>query len=165
MSSAHWHLVLTHLPIVGVPAGLALLVWGMWKKSQELRCAALVAFILCGVLAFCAKQTGEGAEEQIEKLPGFSESIAHEHEEMADKAFLLTAVLAVASLAVLVAGRGRTLPQATYPVVLVLALGSAGLLAYTGALGGEIRHSEIRGEFFSPGQSAANSASAGEEKD
>jgi len=165
MSSAHWHLVLTHLPIVGVPAGLALLVWGMWKKSEDLRCAALVAFVLCGALTFFAKQTGDGAEDQIEKVPGFSKSIVHQHEDMADKAFLLTAVLAVASLGVLVAGRGRTLPTATYPVVLILALGSAGLLVYTGALGGEIRHTEIRGESFSPGQAAANPAAETDDKD
>lgn len=155
MSSAHWHLILTHLPIVGVPVGLLLLVWGMWKKSEDLRCAALVAFVLCGALAFFAKQTGDGAEDQIEKVPGFSKSIVHQHEEMADKAFLLTAILAVTSLGVLVAGRGRTLPRPTYPVVLLLALGSSGLLVYTGALGGEIRHTEIRGEFFSAGLPAA----------
>ena len=165
MSSAHWHLILTHLPIIGVPAGLALLVWGMWKKSDDLRCAALVAFILCGVLAFCAKQTGEGAEEQIDKVPGFSKSIVHEHEEMADKAFLVTAVLAVASLGALVAGRRRALPKATYPVVLTLAVASAGLLIYTGALGGEIRHTEIRGEGFSSGQAATNPAAESEDKD
>jgi len=165
MSSAHWHLVLTHLPIVGVPAGLALLVWGMWKKSEDLRCAALVAFILCGALAFFAKQTGDGAEDQIEKVPGFSKSIVHEHEEMADKAFLLTAVLAVASLGVLVAGRRRTLPAPTYPVILMLALGSSGLLVYTGALGGQIRHTEIRGESFCPGQPAASPLAETDDKD
>lgn len=146
MTTAHWHLILTHLPIVGVPTGLALLLWGMLKKSEDLKSAALVAFLVCGLLAFFAKQTGEGAEEQIEKLPGFSKSIVHQHEEMGDKAFLVSAVLAVASLGALLARRRRALPAPTYPLVLALALASSGLLIYTGALGGEIRHTEIRGE-------------------
>lgn len=165
MSSAHWHLVLTHVPILGVPAGLALLAWGYWKKSPDLRSAALVAFILCGLLAFFAKQTGDGAEDQIEQMAGFSKSLVHQHEEMADKAFLLTAGLALASLGVLLAGQRRTLPRATYPALLVLGLASAGLLAYTGALGGEIRHTEIRGEFFAPAQPAANLATEIEDRD
>lgn len=146
MTTAHWHLVLTHLPIVGVPAGLALLIWGMVKRSDDLKTAALLAFLFCGALAFFAKQTGEGAEEQIEDLPGFSKTIVHQHEDMADKAFLLSALLALTSLGALVAKRKIALPLPTYPIILALALASSLLLVYTGALGGQIRHTEIRGE-------------------
>lgn len=145
MTTAHWHLVLTHLPIVGVPAGLALLVWGMVRRSQDLKTAALLAFLFCGALAFFAQQTGEGAEEQIEDLPGFSKTIVHRHEEMADKACLLSALLALTSLGALVARQKVALPQPTYPLILTLAVASSLLLVYTGALGGEIRHTEIRG--------------------
>lgn len=152
MSDAHWHLILTHIPILGVPAGLALLVWGLLKKSADLRTAALVAFILCAVFAFLAKQTGEGAEEQIEHFPGFSKTLVHEHEEMAEKASLLTGILGVTSFVLLIAHqRGRELPKATYPVVVALALTCSGVLAYTGALGGPISHSEIRGDALTPG--------------
>ena len=146
MTTAHWHLILTHLPIVGVPAGLALLLWGMLKKSEDLKNAALVAFLLCGLLAFFAKQTGEGAEEQIENLPGFSKNIVHQHEEMADKAFLLSAALAITALGTLVVKRRGAVPAPVYPVVLALALATSALMVYTGELGGEIRHTEIRGE-------------------
>lgn len=62
MSIAHWHLVLTHIPILGVPAALALLLWGLFKKSSDLRNVALFVFILCGIFSLLAKQTGEGAE-------------------------------------------------------------------------------------------------------
>ena len=47
--------------------------------------------------------------------------------------------------------RGRELPKATYPVVVALALTCSGVLAYTGALGGPISHSEIRGDALTPG--------------
>ena len=166
MSSAHWHLVLVHIPIVGVPFGLALLMWGLWRRSQDVRSAALVVFILCGLVAFQAKQTGDGAEEQLEKLPDFSKTLVHQHEEMADKAFLLTGALALASLAAMVATRGgREMPRFASPLLLALALSSSAALAYTGSLGGEIRHTEIRGDSLSPAVPTTGSERAREDSD
>lgn len=169
MSQAHWHLVLTHIPILGIPGGLLLLLWGLWRRSQDLKEVALVVFLVCGLMTWPAKETGEGAEEQIEKLPEFSKSLVHEHEEMAEKATLLSQILAASSLLALVASRRGNLPKPAVGVILALAAGSSGLLFYTGALGGPIRHSEIRGESSvpqsSPGQNSNPSESAREEHD
>ena len=60
MTTAHWHLILTHLPIVAIPFATTLLLVGMAKDSRDLRNAALIAFVLCGLLTFFARQTGDG---------------------------------------------------------------------------------------------------------
>lgn len=146
MTTAHWHLILTHLPIVAVPFAALLLLAGVGRKSRDLRNAALVAFVICGLFTFFAKQTGDGAEGQIEELPGFVKSLVQQHEDIADKTFVLTSLLSIVSLGVLVAQSGRTLPGASYPAILVLAVGASASLIYTGALGGKIRHTEIRSE-------------------
>lgn len=146
MTTAHWHLILTHLPIVSIPFAATLLLVGVARNSRDLRNAALVAFVVCGLLTILAKQTGDGAEDQVRNVPGFVKSIVHQHENMADKAVLLTSLLAIVSLGTLVAQRGRTLPGASYPAILVLAVSASAVLIYTGALGGQIRHTEIRSD-------------------
>jgi hypothetical protein len=152
MSTAHWHLILTHIPILGVPAALALLMWGLYKKSCDLRNVALFVFVLCGVFSFAAEQTGEGAEDQIKKNLEFSKSITHQHEEMGEKAAIVTGLLGLAALGTFgLSLRRKPLPAATFPVLIALALGSSGTLLYTGALGGPVRHSEIRADSLTPG--------------
>lgn len=169
MSQAHLHLILTHIPILGIPAALLLLLWGLWKRSQDLKEVALVVFLVCGLLTWPAKETGEKAEDQIERIPEFSKSLVHEHEEMAEKATLLSQILAVSSLLALVASRRGQLPKPATAIIVVLAAGSSALLFYTGALGGPIRHSEIRGESSVPmpasGPNTERSEPAREEHD
>lgn len=46
MSATHLHLVLNHVPILGIPFGIALLLMGVLRHSEELKRAALVTFSL-----------------------------------------------------------------------------------------------------------------------
>lgn len=144
MTTAHWHLILTHLPIVAIPFAAVLMLAGIRKNSHDLRKAALIAFVFCGAATFFAKQTGDGAEDQVENLPGFSRSIVQQHESMADRAFVLTSLLAVVALVALGVQRRRALPVASDLAILGLAIAASAVLIYTGALGGQIRHTEIR---------------------
>lgn len=151
MSIAHWHLVLVHLPILGVPLGLLLLSLGLLRRNEDLRRLACVGFMICAMAAWLAQQTGEGAEEQIEHRPAFSESAVHQHEEMAEKSTTITIILALVATGVLIQSlRGKTLPPAVTPLILTLAVVSSGMLFYTGALGGQVGHPEIRGDSLSP---------------
>lgn len=143
MNGAHLHLILTHLPIVGVPLAVLLLIWGRLRQSQDNQRAALFAFVLLAGLTVVAKLTGEGAEDVLKALPDYPRSWVHSHEDMADKAtiaMVLTGLLALVSLV------KKQTSGALLAAVLLLGLSSSALLIYTGALGGQVRHTEIRGD-------------------
>lgn len=144
MSATHLHLVLNHIPILGVPFGIALLVAGVLRHSEELKKAALVTFALAALMVAPVFLTGEPAEESVEHLVGVSESLIERHEELAELSLGLTSCLGVLSLITLVVWRKKEIPGGVQAAVLALSLFSTATLAVTGAAGGQIRHSEIR---------------------
>ncbi len=141
---------MVHVPIVVTPTALLLLAWGAVRQSRELQSAALAMFLLCAVANVVSKQSGERAEDQLEHRVDVSfgnEALQHEHEEMAEKATAVGLLLGALSLWGMLRSRPSTALLASQ---LALGLVATGLLAYTGYLGGQIRHSEIRD---SPGPS------------
>ncbi len=145
MNATHLHLLLNHLPVLGTAFGLGLLLFGLWRTSNELKKTALGVFVLVALAAVPVYLTGEPAEEGVESLPGVSKSMMDSHEEAAGVAFVAVLVLGVASLGALVGFRpGKSLPAWCGNSVLVAALIVGGLMAYVANLGGQIRHSEIR---------------------
>lgn len=120
-----------------------LLLAAAWRNSPELKVAALCFFLVAGAAGWLSKESGERAEEALERFrlsEVAPESLQHAHEEMAEKATALGLFLSLLSLAGAVRPRSRAL-LASQIVVAALATGA---LAYTGYLGGQIRHSEIR---------------------
>lgn len=146
MSATHLHLVMNHLPILGVPFGIALLSAGVLRHSRELKQAALATFALAALFAVPVYLSGEPAEEAVEHRPGVSKSLLERHEDLALVSLISVSLLGIVSLGALVGFRGREAPGAVLAVILVLSLASAGSLALTGAAGGGIRHDEIRQE-------------------
>lgn len=145
MDQTHIHLVITHLPIFGSLLGALVLIHGIWTKSVQTKIAAFNLFILSAIGAGIAYFTGEGAEEAVENIQGISENIIDQHEDFAMFALISLIVLGVSSLlALLVANKNNTLTRITTIATLCISLVSFGLVARTGYLGGQIRHSEIR---------------------
>ena len=145
MTDVHLHLLINHLPILGSLFALVLGLYGAARRQPSVVRAAFLTLIVSGVGSFAATRTGAGAEDAVEALPGVSEAILHEHEEAADVANSAAIALALLALGVLV-WRRREPEIGTGPTVAVL-LGAVvvfGLMARTGNLGGQIRHTEIR---------------------
>ena len=93
MDTGHLHLMLNHLPVLGVPALLALLVWGLAGNIPTVARGALwLTLALAGVTA-AVYLTGEAAEELVEGLPTFEERLVERHELVA----LWTTVMVVAT--------------------------------------------------------------------
>ena len=112
---------------------------------------ALVILVIVGIAAGAAKFSGEPAEDGVRGMPGVTRAAVHEHEEITENAFLAAAALGLLSAAAMVRWRRAPIPQG--PVLTSLA-GTAvvsALMAYTGLLGGQIRHTEVR-----PGATAAD---------
>lgn len=145
MNPVHAHLLLNHVPLVGIAFGCLLLVFGHLHKSEEIVKAGLALFAVCALIALPVYFSGEGAEEIVERLPEVSESLIGNHEEAALPALIVTEILGTIAVGGLLLFRvPKILPKAYIVFSLVLALVSLRLLARAANLGGQIRHSEIR---------------------
>lgn len=145
ISFVHVHLILNHIPIVGLGIALLLLLLAeVWRDSGLAR-AGWIVLAVAAALAIPAYLTGEPAEEAIEHLPGVVEDLIETHEERALIALIITilgGILGLASLWTAYA-RGRT-PRLLALATLLVVLVGAGTMAWTGNAGGKIRHPEIR---------------------
>jgi hypothetical protein len=143
LSDAHWHLILSHLPVLGVPFGAALLAIGVWRRNLTLQRAGLVTLVLAGVASGLAYLTGESAEHAIENMAGRPESLIEPHEEAALAGLIATGLLAcLAAAALWLMRRGRFGPSWGW-VTMTLAIGVSLTLAWVAMLGGRISHPEI----------------------
>ena len=144
MSQAHIHLIITHLPIFGSLLGTFVLIFGLWTNSIQTKIASFLLFIISAIGAGIAYLTGEGAEEAVEHIQGVSENIIEQHEDAAMFALVSLIVLGVSSLlATIVANKNNILTKTTSLATLLIAIISFALVARTGYLGGQIRHTEI----------------------
>lgn len=146
MNPAHLHIILNHIPVIGIPFGTALLIWGFLRKSDEVKRAGLLVFVAIALVTIPTFLSGKAAEDMVEHLPGVSENLIEKHEDAATIALIATSVLGgLALLRLLIPARFAAVGGPMSFLVFVFSLGVAGWLAKTGHLGGQIRHSEIRG--------------------
>lgn len=144
MNQTHIHLLITHLPIFGSILGGLVLAHGLWTRSNQTNIAAYYLFILSSIGAGIAYLTGEGAEESVEDIPGVIEAAIKQHEEFALFALIALIVLGVASiLGLYLTLRKSTYSRTTALIILLISIISFGLVARTGYLGGQIRHTEL----------------------
>jgi uncharacterized membrane protein len=144
MDQTHIHLLITHLPIFGSILGGLVLAHGIWTKSDQTKIAAYNLFIISSIGALVAYQTGEGAEETVENLPGVLESSIEQHAAFAQFALISLIILGLSSIIGLIMSINKSpLSKLTSIIILIISLTSFGLVARTGYLGGQIRHTEL----------------------
>lgn len=143
-TGAHLHLLVNHAPIFLSIFGLALLTLSYLAAPDVMRRTAFVVLILGGAAGILADKTGEPAEDAIRGYPGVQRKIIHDHEEMAEKAYLFAAALGVVSLVAIVRWRKRPVPGGVNAAMILASAFVGGAMIYTGLLGGRIRHTEIR---------------------
>jgi len=144
MDQAHLHLLITHLPIFGSISGAFVLGYGLWSKSDQTKIAAYFLFVISAIGAGIAYLTGEGAEEAVENIQGVTKTIIERHQDFALYALVGLIVLGITSLFALFTTYKKTPLSKTISIVtLFISLISFALVARTGWLGGQIRHSEI----------------------
>lgn len=165
MNDAHLHLVFNHFPIIVPIVGLLIMIVGFFIDSDVVKRTALGVFVLGALMTFPVMYTGDGAEEIAEKLPGVTDQLIHEHEEMAETLAIINYILGIVSLLGFWAF-WKQKAFANYIAIAVLVLGLAGLYfgKMTGTSGGEIRHTEIRAGYDgSQGEAPEGKASEGED--
>jgi hypothetical protein len=143
MNYAHIHLILNHMPVLGIGFGIVLMIYGFIRKSDEVKRVSLGVFVLAALITIPVYLTGEPAEEVVENLAGVSEAFIDPHQDWGFQSLILmeiTGALALLNLIFFGHSFGKKF-------LLVTSLGSiiaAGSIFWTANLGGKIRHTEIR---------------------
>ena len=164
MNAPQVHLMLNHVPVIGVLfAALALGVGLVWRNVAILR-LGLAILVLVALAAVPVYFSGEPTEEHVEHLAGVSESTIEAHEDMAKAAMISMAVLGLAALVALLRYRRQSVPPRLAGLLLVAVLALSGALAWTAHLGGRIRHPELSGAATNA-SGAAPSERAAEDRD
>jgi uncharacterized membrane protein len=157
MNQTHIHLLITHLPIFGSILGGLVLAHGLWTKSNQTKIAAYNLFIISAIGAGIAYLTGEAAEVTVESIQGIAKNMIEEHEDFAVFALVSLIILGVSSIGGLfLTLRKSALTRTAAIVILFISLISFGLVARTGYLGGQIRHTEIANGANVPTENSEN---------
>jgi len=145
MSAAHLHLILNHIPLLGLIFGAVLLAYGLWRGAEDVQKASLGLLAVAGLSAIAVYLTGEPAEEVVEGLAGVSHDAIEAHEEWGWYALVAGIATGVLALGTLLFGWVQErLGRGAVVLTLVVALLSSGLIGYTANLGGKISHPELR---------------------
>ncbi|WP_396183938.1 hypothetical protein [Flavobacterium sp.] len=157
MNDAHLHLVVNHFPIIGTIFGLGILIAGLIFKNQTLKNTAFVLFIIAAAFGFASMNTGEGAEEIAEKLPGVTDQLIETHEELAETFSLFLYATGLMSLiSLFLAYKKSAIAKFTTLATVGVAIVAVFFAQQTGTSGGEIRHTEIRANATTPSEGAIN---------
>lgn len=150
----HLHLLLNHFPTIGFIIGLALYVAALVVKSNHLKVSSLVVLIGISVIAVPTYITGNAAGEVLcmaANLPGAcpdgvtSRSLIDQHEGAAlQSLFFMILTGGLAWLGLWQWRRFGEMESWTRWLVLVMGGVALALVSRAAALGGEIRHPEIR---------------------
>ena len=146
MDLVHLHLMLNHVPVIGVVLGFLVLLTGVIARSRAVSGVGLALLILSALVAVPVYLTGEPAEELVEKMPGVTESVIGLHESSATISLALVIACGIFAAGALLASRFRASRVNGYLVVatLLLTLITGTSTLRTANLGGQIRHTEIR---------------------
>lgn len=151
LNAAHIHLLLNHLPIIGTLVGLLLLAGAFFRRSDELKRVSFIAFVITALITIPVYLTGEPAANIVEKLPDVTEALVDTHKDAATTSFVAVGILGVVALWGLWRYRRADLiPQRFVILLLAMSVVVTGLMMWTGFLGGQVRHTEVRVALVAP---------------
>lgn len=140
------HVLLNHLPIIGLPLGAFALFLALCLRSRPAQVTALAVLALAALAAWPVAATGESAYGSIRDLSDEAgANWLEEHMARADRAnfvFYVVAVVAIAGIAL-----PAKWPRAATPFAVAafaLALAGSGVATFIAYPGGKIRHPEFR---------------------
>lgn len=144
MNGAHFHLLISHAPVIGAVVATVLLALAAWRGTAESRWNAYVAVIVVGVAATAVYFSGGGAEHVVDQLPGVDKELIEKHQDLATIALIGAIVLALGGIVAFVRPVLGRQTRFVY-VALAASLALDVLFGVVASAGGIIRHSEIIG--------------------
>jgi uncharacterized membrane protein len=144
MNATHFHLIITHLPIYGAIIGAAVLGFGLLTRSRDTCNAAYMVLLISAIGGVMAYLTGEPAEETVENIAGISKNMIEEHEESANLTLILVIITGLSScIGLFLSLRSSKFIRSLATAILIISIVCFAATAYTGYLGGKIRHTEL----------------------
>jgi uncharacterized membrane protein len=138
---ANLHLLSNHLPILGSLFGILLLIVALVKPNLNTTFSAYLILLVSGIGGIVAYFSGEAAEERVEHIKGISHKVIHIHEEMAENTLFFIFLLTATAVIGLWAERAQWKSKKKIELfALVIGIVAFILFAFTGYLGGHIRH-------------------------
>ncbi len=144
MNLAHLHLILNHIPVVGIPLAIVFLIYGMYSKNLSSQRFSLFILIGLTVMMVPVYLTGAPAEKFVEHLPGVAESFIEAHEDAALYSLILSLMTGMLALLGLWFQKNLKRSRQINFCILCCGIFTAASLLYTANLGGKIRHTELR---------------------
>jgi uncharacterized membrane protein len=142
---AHLHLLLNHVPTVGMAAAIGILLLALVRRDDHLKWVSFELLFVIALLTLPAYLSGVAAQQAIQSRPDVSEARIVTHHDAALWGFLLMQLTALAAWIGLWQFRRRSRPQGAVTVaVLVLSVFTVSAMGLAANIGGEIRHPEIR---------------------
>lgn len=140
------HVVLNHIPTIGLLTGLAVLLIALFQRSRATATAAYSVILVTALSVYPVSELGEKAENGIQSvLDEDGGTWLHEHEERAEKTaflFYLTAAFALAGIVLPMKSSKSIASVAVATLLCGTVTVSAGI--WTASAGGKIRHKEFR---------------------
>jgi len=124
--------------------GAFVLLYGIWSSSIQTKIASYLVLIISSLGAIVSYLTGEAAEETVEEIQGITKTIIEQHADFAVFAIIRLSVLgAMSIIGLILVSLKSSYEKAVSTLILLIALVSFAIVARTGYLGGQIRHTEI----------------------
>ena len=143
-SWAHWHLLVSVFPSVGLVFVLALFVAALVTANKGMARACLGAFVILGLLAIPTYLSGDGTMPVSLRDPKTPPHLLDLHRTIGWLALAASiATGAVAALALARLRRAGHLSSAALKWILALGLVTLALMAWVGELGWEMDHHEL----------------------
>ncbi len=146
MNLAHLHLIVNHLPVVGIPLVLLFLGYGLYTKNLLLQRFSLKVLFIVSLLLLPVYFSGEPAEKIVEHLPGVTESLIESHEDAALFTLIVTLIMGALAAVALYFRKNEKRFGGLSKIVFVVGCLSVASLLYTANLGGQVRHTEVRSQ-------------------
>jgi YVTN family beta-propeller protein len=145
MNSIEIHLILNHIPILGVAFVSLYLLIATILKNTFMQKASLWILLGVALVTIAVYLSGLGAETPVESLPNVSKALLQLHEKVARISSMTIWAIGGITFLGLVFLRGKEqLFKYFVRGILAMTLLSTGLFVLTGYLGGQITHSEVR---------------------
>jgi hypothetical protein len=148
MTLTHLHLMLNHLPIIGMVILSLLLLHAFIFKKENLIKIYLWYFAAVALISVPVFFTGDPSAEYLRALfPNANNELIENHETFGYISFIIILVLGVSGLLALKFFKGKeVLPSWFKYSFLTVTIVSVFAISWTAKTGGEIRHSEITSE-------------------
>ena len=145
MTPTYLHILVNNLPIFGSFLGSIVLTYGLVKKNDDTKVAAYLVLLIAAFGGYIAFISGKIAADSVVLIPDIAKNMISLHSDSATLSLTALILLGISSLiGLMVTVKKSAMTKNLAIISLLIALVCLGMTSWTGYLGGQIRHTEIK---------------------